>query len=201
MKKIGIADRLLLLGTGVLAAYQVAVGIEGLELLPIICYTVGFGALLVSGLLLMILGFEILGSPITVIVSTLIPLSLSLGLIVEYLPRFTGIYLVFSVAGFLIVAISRYTLHGKGAAMVLAPIHGIAGLLLFGLPIWLVLQGSLASGFVMVGIGGALMGVGGLLLSFLKAGRPILSQTAILSVLPALFFLTTTAFIYGFAQV
>ena len=56
-----------------LAGYQVAVGIEGLGRFEITCYTIGFGVILVASLLLMIMGFEILGTPAVVVLSTLIP--------------------------------------------------------------------------------------------------------------------------------
>ena len=44
--KMTSLDRILLLLTGLLAAYQVAVGIDGLSTLPIIAYTIAFGVLL-----------------------------------------------------------------------------------------------------------------------------------------------------------
>ena len=72
-------DRVFLLATGLLAAYQVAVGIDGLSTIPIIAYTIAFGVLLIASLLLLILGFEVLESPVVAIVSTIIPLSISLG--------------------------------------------------------------------------------------------------------------------------
>ena len=68
-------DRILLLLTVILAAYQVAVGIDGLSTLPIIAYTIAFGVLLVASLLLFILGLDVLDSPIVVIISTIIRLS------------------------------------------------------------------------------------------------------------------------------
>jgi hypothetical protein len=42
------------------------------------------------------------------------------------------------------------------------------------------------------------MGVGGLLLSFLKAGRPVLARETILSIFPGLLLLTMAVFIAGF---
>jgi len=78
MDKMTPLDRILLLATGLLAAYQVAIGVDGFSALPMIAYTIAFGVLLVAGLLLIILGFEALDSPLVVIVSTIIPLSLSL---------------------------------------------------------------------------------------------------------------------------
>jgi hypothetical protein len=47
-------------------------------------------------------------------------------------------------------------------------------------------------------VGGALIGLGGLLLSFLKAGKPILSRETIFKVLPGLLLLMTACFVAGF---
>jgi len=55
------------------------------------------------------------------------------------------------------------------------------------------------AGFALVGLGGAVIGLGGLLLAFLKAGKPILSQKTILTLLPGLLFLMTAAFVCGFS--
>ena len=199
MKSISPIDRIVLLLTALLAAYQVAVGIEGLDSFAILCYTIAFGVLLVACLLLIILGFEILDSPLVVIVSTIIPLSLSLGLVWEYMVAIRQYYLVFAVLGFLAVIITRQFTPGRPAVIVLAIVHGIAGMLIFLLPIVLSIQGLTNLGFIIVGIGGALIGIGGLLLSFLKTGRPILSRDAILTVFPGLLMLMTIAFVAGFA--
>jgi len=199
MKKISVLDRILLLITGLLAAYQVAVGCDGLRTMPITSYTISFGVLLVAGLLMIILGFEVLDSPLVVIVSTVIPLSLSLGLVSERLVNFTIPYLVFVVIGFLAIVITRYAIPGKAATIVLAVVHGVAGMTIFLLPIILSLRGDAPGGFALVGVGGALIGVGGLLLSFLKGGKPILSRDTIMTVLPSLLLLMTVAFVAGFA--
>lgn len=200
MSKMTPIDRILLLATGLLAAYQVAVGVDGFSTLPMIAYTIAFGVLLVAGLLLIILGFEALDSPWVVIVSTIIPLSLSLGLVWERLAAYRGVYLFFSVAGFLVVVVTRsFPIPGKLPVIALAVVHGVAGMVIFLLPILLAAQGSAPRGYALVGVGGALIGVGGLLLSFLKAGKPILSREMILKLLPALLLLMTAAFVAGFA--
>ncbi|MEA2007966.1 MAG: hypothetical protein U9O54_02515 [Chloroflexota bacterium] len=199
MKKISVLDRTLLLITGLLAAYQIVAGCNGLGTLAVTSYTISFGVLLVAGLLIIIMGFEILDSPLVVIVSTGIPLSLSLGLVVQYLPGYTTPYLIFVVVGFLAIVITRYAISGKAATIVLAVIHGVAGMVIFLLPIILSVNGTVSGGFALVGVGGALIGVGGLLLAFLKAGKPILPQKTILTVLPGLLLLMTAAFVAGFA--
>ncbi|MFL7893156.1 MAG: hypothetical protein ACK2UM_17465 [Anaerolineales bacterium] len=198
MKPISTTDRILLLLAALLSAFQVAVGVDGSGTLPILCYTIAFGVLLVACLLLIILGFEILDSSLVVIVSTIIPLSLSLGLVWEYLGNISWYYLAFTLLGFLAVILTRRFTSGRVAVIVIAAVHGIAGLAIFLLPILLSMQGITNPGFIFVGIGGALIGIGGLLLSFLKTGRPILSLNTILSLLPGLLLLMTTAFVVGF---
>ena len=47
MKMTGL-DRVLLLITGLLAAYQIVVGVDQMSTLPIAAYTIGFGVLLVA---------------------------------------------------------------------------------------------------------------------------------------------------------
>ena len=198
MKQISILDRILLILTALLAAHQVVIGIDGLGTLAVASYTIAFGVLLLACLLLVIFGFEIFDSSLVLIVSTIIPVSLSLGLVAEHLPLITPVYLVFSVLGVTAVAFTRYVTPGRIATVVLILVHGVAGLNIFLLPIILSLRGEMPIGYALVGVGGALMGLGGLLLSFLKTGRPILPRTTILSVLPGLLFLTTLLFTIGF---
>ena len=197
--KITVLDRILLLLTGLLAAWQVAIGIDGTEMLPMIAYTLGFGTLLVASLLIIILGFDVLDSPVVVIVSTIIPLSISLGLVWEHWLAVRTGYLVFAILGFLAVLVTRLLpLKSRLPVFALAAVHGIAGLAICLLPIAWALTGRAAPGFALVGIGGALIGIGGLLLSFLKAGKPLLSRATILKVLPGLLLFMTAAFVAGF---
>jgi hypothetical protein len=196
--QISIPNRLLLLFTSLLAAYLISVGVEGFSSLAIVFYTIAFGVLLIASLLIIILGYEVLESPVVAIVSTILPLSLSSGLVVEYLPNLSSDYMLFALMGLLMVIFTRFLTPGKPASMTLAVVHGIAGLIIFGLPIFLSLSGTVQPGFFLVGVGGALIGVGGLLLSFLKAGKPILPKKTLLAVLPGLLLLMTTAFVTGF---
>jgi hypothetical protein len=197
--RLSSLDRILLLLTTILASYQVAVGIDDLDALPIIAYTIGFGVLLVAVLLMFILGFEALDSPIVVIVSTVIPLALSLGLVWQHLASFRTPYLIFAIGGFLAVTLTRsIPMQNRIPVFVLAVTHGIAGMTIFLLPILLSIQGKAPPLFSLVGVGGALIGAGGLLLSFLKTGRPILARETILRLFPILLLLTTAFFAAGF---
>lgn len=197
--RMTILDRLLLLLTGLLAAWQIVVGVDNLSALPTIAYTIAFGVLLVAGLLLIILGFEVLDAPVVVIVSTIIPLALSLGLVWEHIAPWRIPYLIFAVLGFLAVTLTRsIPAPGKVPTLVLALVHGVAGMTIFLLPIIAAAQGLAKPVFALVGLGGALIGLGGLLLSFLKAGKPILPRETILKVLPGLLLLMTACFVAGF---
>ena len=158
--KMTSIDRLLLLLMGILAGYQVAVGINGLGTVPITAYTIGFGVLLVAGLLLIILGFEVLDSPIVVIVSTVIPLSIALGLAWEHLASYRTPYLLFTLIGFLAVVLTRsIPIHGKLPTIIIAIVHGIAGMTIFLLPSILAANGTMQPAFALVGLGGAMIGL------------------------------------------
>jgi len=197
--KLSSLDRTLLLLTVLLASYQVSAGIDGFGTLPIIAYTIAFGVILVAALLIFILGMEVLDSPIVVIVSTIIPLSLSAGLVWQHLASYRILYLVFAIIGFLVVTVTRsIQMQNKLPVIVIAITHGIAGMTIFLLPILIAIQGQVKPLYSLVGVGGALIGVGGLLLSFLKTGKPILSRETILKLFPILLLLTTAFFVAGF---
>jgi hypothetical protein len=199
--KMSPLDRILILLTGLLAAYQIVVGIDDLSTAPIIAYTIAFGVLLVALLLLIILGFDALESPVVVVVSTVIPLSLSLGLVWEHLAAIWTPYLLFTIVGFGAVVFTRSALiptENRAPTIVIAIVHGIAGIIIFLLPIIISAQGQMRPAFSLVGLGGALIGLGGLLLSFLKTGRPILPRAPILRVMPSLLLLMTVCFVAGF---
>ena len=197
--KMSALDRVLLLITVLLSAYQIVVGIDDLSTAPIIAYTIAFGVLLVAGLLLIILGFDVLESPIVVIVSTIIPLTLSLGLVWQHLASYRTVYLVFTIIGFAAVTLTRsIPMQNKLPVITIAITHGIAGMTIFLLPIILSAQGQMNPLFSLVGIGGALISIGGLLLSFLKTGKPILSRDTIMRLFPILLLLTTAFFVAGF---
>ena len=197
--KMTSLDRTLLLLTGFLAAYQIAIGIDQMDSVSITAYTIAFGVILVAGLLLIILGFEVLDAPIVVIISTILPLALSLGLVWQHLASYRTVYLIFTIVSFLAVILTRsIVMQNKLPVIVIAITHGIAGMTIFLLPIILSAQGQVMPLFSLVGVGGALIGLAGLLLSFLKTGKPILSRDTIMRLFPMLLLLTTALFVAGF---
>jgi hypothetical protein len=198
MKRITPLDRIALLITGLLAAYLIVMGVEGLPVLATWAYSIAFGVLLIAGLLIIINGFEVLDSPLVVIIAAIIPLGLSLGMVIENLPPGWHLaYLIFVVIGFLAIVLTRFLVPERTATIVLAFVHGVAGLLIFGLPIALVLQGVKPPMYLFMSVGGALIGIGGMLLAFLKAGKPILSAEKIFTLLPWILLLMSAAFVLG----
>jgi hypothetical protein len=108
-------------------------------------------------------------------------------------------YLVFAIAGYLAIIITRsITIPLQLSTVILAIIHGVAGMVVFLLPSIQSARGITNPGFALVGLGGALIGVGGLLLYFMKTGKPIVSKNIILRILPALLLLMTLSFVAGF---
>ena len=200
MVKISILDRVLLFGTGLLSAYQVVVGVEGLATLAVASYAVGFGVILIAVLLMIVLGFEILDSPWVVIVSTVIPLSISMGLIIEYYSDYQIAYLVFLLVGLLAITVTRLYAPQRIASIILSFVHGIAGVVIVILPVILIFLDRVSIGIVWIAIGGALMGIGGMLMAFSKTDKQILSQETILKLLPGLLLLTSTSFVIGFVN-
>jgi hypothetical protein len=197
--KMSALDRALLFITVFLAAYQIVIGIDNLSTAPIIAYTIAFGVLLLAALLLIILGLDVLDSPIVVIVSTIIPLSLSLGLVWEHLASYRTLYLIFAIIGFAAVTFTRVIpMQNRVPTITIAIVHGISGMIIFLFPIILSIQGVLKPAFSLVGIGGALIGIEGLLLSFFRTGKPILSRDVNLKIFPALLLLMTIFFVAGF---
>ncbi len=196
--KMSTLDRGLLLATGMLAAYQIVVGIDKLSSTPITAYTIGFGVLLLSSLLLFSLGFEALDSPVVVIITTIIPLSISTGLIWEHLASYRTFYLIFAIVGFLAVVATRsIQTPANLRMMVLAIVHGISGLIIFLLPIFMSVYGRTNPDFALVGLGGALMGLEGLILSFSKF-QNLISKETMRRFLPWLLLITTICFVAGF---
>jgi len=199
MIKVSPLDRLLFLMTGVLASYQIAIGIEGLGGVPTLAYTIGFGVLLVAGLLILILGFEVLQSPIVVLVATIIPLSLACGMVWEYLPAWRSFYLCGMFIGFVAIGMTRFAKAPPAiSTLTLAIVHGTAGITIFLLPVGMVAAQRAAQGFLLVSVGGALIGLMGLLFSFLRLGSPILSQERLFKAFPLLFLVITIAYVLGF---
>ncbi len=196
-----VLDRIILLLTGLTAIYMLRyfyVRYQKEKAVHDGYYLMGFGVLLVSGLLLIIFGWGILDSPYVLTVATLIPLGISMGLMNQFRPNYKKYYSWFALVGLLLIAIT--SIGGMGLKKVAVPvIHGIAGLIIFGLPFF---QKDVAKGFWLVGVGGALIGIGGIALAFLVSGSQFMFFRAdfVYMILAPLLLLMTLAFTFGFRK-
>lgn len=197
--KMPIVNRLILVAAGHLAGYQIVSGIDGYDAWTTLYYTIAFGVLVLACLLLIIFGYDILKNVMVVVIATLIPLSLSMGIISSYLPEFRAAYFVFVVAGFFLILITRRSQAKRTATISLAAVHGLAGLIIFIIPVVLSIGGVAPPLFSLVGAGGAVIGLAGLLLAFVKMGKPIIAEETIYRIFPALLLLMTALLVAGMA--
>ncbi|MFO7172027.1 MAG: hypothetical protein DIU70_003530 [Bacillota bacterium] len=200
---MNLFDKAVLLITGLTALYMVWRFAQDLQAgrrppLSAAYYITAFSVLLASGLLLIAFGYGILESRMVVVVASLIPVALSLGLVTEHAPSYGRAYTIFAVLGLIALAATRFAGPRPLAILTLILVHGIAGLIIFGLPLWLSFKGLAPGGFAWVGVGGGLIGIGGIALAFLKAGKPILPAEVILLILAPLLLLMTASFAAGF---
>lgn len=195
-------DNLFLLLTGLVAAYllwRFYTRWSVKKALYDVYYMMGFAVLLVSGLLLIFLGLDILKSPYVLTVASLIPLGISIGLIEEYFPKYKRIYKWFALVGFLAIAISAIAGLETLKKISVPLFHGVAGLVIFLGPF---LAKNAPKGFWWVGIGGLLIGLGGIALAFISMGAQLLffSPEFVMAILTPLLLLMTLAFTYGFVR-
>jgi hypothetical protein len=195
-------DNLFLLITGLLAAYLCWYFYQRYTLhkaLHNLYYLMGFAVLLVSGLLLIFLGLDILASPYVLTVASLIPLGISMGVAEEYYPAWKKAFKWFAVVGFLAIAITSIAGLDTLKKIAVPLFHGVAGFVIFLGPFFA--KGA-PKGFWWVGVGGLLIGLGGIALAFLSVGRQLLffSPALVAVILTPLLFLMTGAFTLGFAK-
>src|SRR4030065_1034471 len=195
-------DNLFLLVTGLLAAYLCWDFLQRYtqhKALHTLYYLMGFAVLLISGLLLIILGLDILASPYVLTVASLIPLGISMGLAEEYFPKWKKAYKWFALIGFLAIAVSSIGGIDILKKIAVPLFHGVAGLVIFLGPFFA--KGT-PKGFFWVGIGGMLIGLGGIALAFISVGAQLLffSPQFVMLILTPLLFLMTGAFVLGFAK-
>jgi len=198
-------DNLFLLLTGLLAAYLCWYFWQRYNHAPRkalhnLYYLMGFAVLLVSGLLLIFLGLGILASPYVLTVASLIPLGISMGIAEEYYPAWKKAFKWFAVIGFLAIAVTSIAGMADLKRIAVPLFHGVAGFVIFLGPFFA--KGA-PKGFFWVGIGGALIGIGGLALASLSFGAPlfgIFTEKLVMTILTPILLLMTGAFALGFAK-
>jgi hypothetical protein len=169
-------------------------------------YIMGILVLLVSGLLLIFLSYDILGSPFVLTVASLIPLGISMGIAEQYYPAWKKYFKWFATIGFLAIAISSFANIELLRKISVPLFHGVAGLVIFLGPFFAKKTADgkePAKDFWWVGVGGALIGIGGIALAFLTIGKPLLgifTADLVYNILAPLLLLMTLAFTWGFVK-
>ncbi len=199
MVKMSIPNRILLLIAAYLSGYLIVSGIEKYDPWTKLYFTVAFGVLVLACLLLMLFGFEVLNNTVVVLIATVIPLSLSSGIISNYFHHYKIGYLIFAVVGLLGIWITRIRKSSFFATVVLAIVHGLAGLVITVMPVVLISIGKATPRFIFVAAGGAAIGIAGLILAFLKLGKNtnLVSKDMVYRIFPTLLLVVTALFVLG----
>ncbi len=203
-----VFDRIILLLTGLVAAYLVFILYKDYQSRdpkprPNILYMISFTVLLVSGVLLILFGWEILPRPEIIVVTTLLPFGIAVGLICEfYKEKFGTPYKIFAFLGLFAIILTRFIPGvSRGLQVVsIATVHSVFGLTVFLVPILAVKAGKAPKNFIFVTVGEILIGLGGIALTFLKSDKQLLffSPEFVLAILAPLLLLMALAFTYGF---
>jgi hypothetical protein len=169
-------------------------------------YIMGFAVLFVSGVLLIFMGYDILGTPFVLTAASLIPLGISMGIAEQYYPLWKKPFKWFATIGFLAIAVSSFTGWELVRKISVPLFHGAAGLVIFLGPFFVNKYKQTkraAKGFEWVGVGGALIGIGGIALAFLSVDKPLLgifTADLVFNILSTILFLMTMAFTWGFVK-
>jgi hypothetical protein len=126
-----------------------------------------------------------------------------MGLVTQFLPKYGKTYTIFAVIGLVLIALTSIT--GMSYKSFVVPIfHGVAGLIIFILPIYLsFFKKSEPGSFFLVSLGGLLISIGGMALAFVNAGKPLfgfMTIDVILTILAPILFLMSLCFAWGFVK-
>lgn len=198
MNEISKYNKVLLLLTSFLGGYEIVLGVDGYPPHIVILLTISFGILLLTCLLLIFLGFGILEEPVVAVIASILPLGMSSAIVALKFPNLFTPYLIISLAGFITIIISRFFKSHLAAVLSLAIVHSIAGLTIFFSPIYLFQNGLVTPSFLLVSLGGAFIGMGGIFLFLLKSKSSILPNKKIYNLFPTLLFFMTISFLAGF---
>jgi hypothetical protein len=200
---MNLFDQIVLLLTGLVAVYLIwrfwgrySTG----KALYDVYYMMGFAVLFVSGVLLIFLRYSILGTPFVLTVASLIPLGIAMGIMEQYYPAWKKIVKWVLLVGILAIGIAAFMQLAALRRIAVPLFHGVAGIVIFLGPFFAKGAGK---GFYWVGVGGALIGIGGLALASLSFGTPlfgIFTKELVMTILAPLLLLMSLAFAFGFMK-
>jgi len=190
-------NRVILLLVAVLAGVEIVSGIEDCGTIPIAYYTFSYGIFLVSALLMLLMGVDIIEHDVAALAASSLPLGFSMGLVSAYLLEYHLAYSSIVSILYAGLIIQKIRHKDKSALLFQILLHGLTGLLLFIVPLVLIIQGTVDLSFLGVSIGTGLVAIGGLALAFLKSGKPILTKDQIYMIFPGVLLLSVFAFSVG----
>lgn len=166
-------------------------------------WAISFLVLFISGVLIILLGFEVLEEDLVPVVAALIPVCLAIGLYnVEWADKkYWLYYTIYSVVLIVLLTLARTDIFLPDMkTMILLLTHIPAGLSIVIIPLYTAfVSKSTEWTSVFFSIGGLLISIGGVLLAFLKVESltPILSQAEIFGILPLLLLIVSVFFVLG----
>jgi hypothetical protein len=202
--EITVLDRIILLVTGIVALYLVYSFYNEYNTFKTgkrynLWYIAAFAVLFIAGLLTALFGFNVLAFAFIKIVATIIPFGIALGLVGEFYPKYYRHYLIFLIIGFILISLAT---TGVLQTRAVYPVfHAITGLTIFFLPVLATRTKLAPVKFIWVGVGGALIGVGGLALASLGFGQPlfgIFTNELVFTILTPILLLMSVSFAMGF---
>jgi len=210
---MSIFDKIVLLATGLIAIYMIYFFIKKRQSSEETCckcdcncvwyFITSFAVLLVAGLLLIVFGWDALSHPFMAVVAGLIPFGLAIGLVCKIYPGNENKLAIVLLIGLILITIYKFVVPEATWGKIVYPIfHAIAGLTIFFVPIFAVKDGKKNGPFVMISVGGTLIGLGGIALAFITAGKQLLffSHDFVLLILAPLLFFTALFFALGFIK-
>ncbi len=204
-------DRILLILAGLTALSTIRVlihrqRVRGFADPARIFHIAALSVLTISGLLLVIFGWGILGlmgsslsNRLVAVVASLIPFCWAIAVVAQSQSESWKWFAGFMALGLILIILSRFLDLPSFSRIIYPVFHGIAGLTVVILPLRTVKRKELKPPYALVSLGGFLISVGGISLAFLMAGRQLLffSTEVVLAILAPLLFLTTLFYCLG----
>lgn len=194
-----ILSVILLLITGVVAIY---VGFfmlkeyftSSAKKLYLLFWGISFIVLFVSAVLIIFLGFDVLGEPLIPVIAALIPIGIAVGLLFAVYdddPKYGWAFFVAEAILMVITAIARLGGNLDSAGVIVA-IHIPAGAMIMLLPLI-----AKEKNAYLYTLGGVFSSVGGSLLAFVAIGSAIIDVDTIFLILPSLWLISVGLFTLG----
>ena len=194
---MGNVNRVILLLVAALAGIEIVSGIEDCGTIPIAYYTFSYGIFLISALLMLLMGVDIIEHDVAALAVSTLPLGFSTGLVAAFMLEYHLAYSSLVSILYAGLIIQKFRHKDKSALVLQVLLHGLTGLVLFILPLVLIMQETVEMSYLGVSIGTGLVAIGGMALAFLKSGKPILTKDQIYTIFPGVLLLAVFAFSVG----